>query len=199
VFIGRMFRERRCRARVHRLNPAVRGRRSFFFHRRSQHSTSQSTGALSRRTLVMRRRHARLEKAGSGLHEWSWHREGRCQKHCQLLDEATSNLDAHSEAAVQHALERLMRGRTTLVIAHRLATVQKAEDHRHGRRPRRRAGFARRADVQRRPVFRARTALSSLPERARAGTSRRRVKTFPLLRYVASALTGLRIGSGIRK
>jgi ATP-binding cassette subfamily B protein len=44
-----------------------------------------------------------------------------------LLDEATSNHDAHSEAAVQDALERLMRGRTTLVIAHRLATVQSAD------------------------------------------------------------------------
>jgi ATP-binding cassette subfamily B protein len=41
-----------------------------------------------------------------------------------LLDEATSSLDAQSEKAVQVALERLMRGRTTLVIAHRLATVK---------------------------------------------------------------------------
>jgi ATP-binding cassette subfamily B protein len=44
-----------------------------------------------------------------------------------LLDEATSSLDAESEALVQSALELLMRGRTTLVIAHRLATVLKAD------------------------------------------------------------------------
>lgn len=44
-----------------------------------------------------------------------------------LLDEATSSLDAQSEHLVQHALARLMRDRTTLVIAHRLATVQRAD------------------------------------------------------------------------
>ena len=44
-----------------------------------------------------------------------------------LLDEATSSLDAQSEKAVQLALERLMRGRTTLVIAHRLATVKSSD------------------------------------------------------------------------
>ena len=44
-----------------------------------------------------------------------------------LLDEATSSLDAESERQVAQALERLARGRTTLVIAHRLATVRNAD------------------------------------------------------------------------
>jgi ATP-binding cassette subfamily B protein len=44
-----------------------------------------------------------------------------------LLDEATSSLDAASEHYVQMALARLMQNRTTLIVAHRLATVQNAD------------------------------------------------------------------------
>jgi ATP-binding cassette subfamily B protein len=44
-----------------------------------------------------------------------------------LLDEATSALDAESERAVQEAVDRLSQGRTVLVVAHRLATVKKAD------------------------------------------------------------------------
>jgi ABC-type multidrug transport system fused ATPase/permease subunit len=44
-----------------------------------------------------------------------------------VLDEATSNLDTESERLIEDALERLLVGRTTLIIAHRLSTVRRAD------------------------------------------------------------------------
>ena len=44
-----------------------------------------------------------------------------------VLDEATSNLDPGTEAVVEGALERLMRGRSVVVVAHRLSTVRRAD------------------------------------------------------------------------
>ena len=43
-----------------------------------------------------------------------------------ILDEATSNVDIHSELAIEQALRRLLAGRTSIVIAHRLSTIRQA-------------------------------------------------------------------------
>jgi len=43
-----------------------------------------------------------------------------------ILDEATSNVDVHTEARIEHGLRRLLAGRTAIVIAHRLSTIRQA-------------------------------------------------------------------------
>ena len=71
-----------------------------------------------------------------------------------ILDEATSNVDLHTEGRIEDGLRRLLAGRTAIVIAHRLSTIRQA-----GRivvlerRPDRRAGHARRAARGRRRLL----------------------------------------------
>jgi len=74
----------------------------------------------------------RLSERGSGLSAGerqliSFARILVFQPKILILDEATANLDSHTERLIQQALDRVSRGRTTLVIAHRLSTVMHAD------------------------------------------------------------------------
>ena len=72
-----------------------------------------------------------------------------------ILDEATSALDALTEAKIQAALDEVMKGRTTFVIAHRLATIRHADTHPGVRgRPHHRVRYVRRTGGARRPLCR---------------------------------------------
>ena len=81
-----------------------------------------------------------------------------------ILDEATSNVDVHTESRIEQGLRRLLAGRTAIVIAHRLSTIRGAGrivvlDHGRDRR----AGHARRAACRRRRL------RAALPRLGRAG------------------------------
>ena len=84
-----------------------------------------------------------------------------------VLDEATSNVDIHTEGRIEEGLRRLLAGRTAIVIAHRLSTIRARRAHRRARpRPDRRAGHPRGAARRRGRL------LAPVPRLGRAGRGR---------------------------
>ena len=81
--------------------------------------------------LSGRLRHAKSASAACGFRAASASASRSRARSCEIrgyliLDEATSALDSHSEAMIEQALDRLLPGRTTLIIAHRLSTMRRA-------------------------------------------------------------------------
>ena len=88
--------------------------------------TRRISSGSSRRAWT--RRWATAARACPAASASAWPSRARCSRtQLLILDEATSNLDTGSERAVQNAMERLYPGRTVVMIAHRLSTVQKAD------------------------------------------------------------------------
>ncbi len=112
-----------------------------------------------------------------------------------ILDEATSNLDLATEAKVQRAMNLAAKGRTTLVIAHRLQTARHALANRRGRqRSGRRGRQPRRPRRRRRPL---RRALGRVRSRhgAQRLTSRPRSRVRPSMRTNAGRPPSRRVGA----
>lgn len=72
------------------------------------------------------RRRCKFEPGAAAV-TWAIARSGNCSPPVLILDEATSSIDTRTERIVQEGMDKLMEGRTTFVIAHRLSTVRNSD------------------------------------------------------------------------
>ena len=132
--------------REHRLRPAGRdaARRSSRGRARGRRRTTSSPRSSTATTPQVGERGVQLSAGQRQLVAFA--RALIADPRILVLDEATSNVDIHTEGRIEDGLRRLLAGRTAIVIAHRLSTIRaRGPDRRARPRPDRRAGHARRA------------------------------------------------------